>query len=186
MTPFPLAWPQDLPRSKGYQTSQFRTELPTALKNVSSSLLAFGRDSGIPVTDIVISSNVTLGVNTPADPGVAVWFNWDGQQRCIGVDRYTSPRENLQAIHHVLEARRTELRHGTLALVRATFRGFVALPAPKQPHEILGVKPTATPDEIKSAYRARIGAAHPDQGGTHASAAELNAARDAMLKGAAA
>ena len=31
------------------------------------------------------------------------------------------------AIHHIIEARRVELRHGTLALVRATFAGFLAL-----------------------------------------------------------
>ena len=49
---------------------------------------------------------------------------------CIPVDRYNSVEANLQAIHHIIEARRVELRHGTLALVRASFTGFKALPAP--------------------------------------------------------
>jgi hypothetical protein len=60
-------------------------------------------------------------VTSPADPGVAVWFTWDGMQVCIAVDRYQKVASNLQAIHHIIEARRVELRHGTLALVRASF-----------------------------------------------------------------
>jgi hypothetical protein len=93
-------------------------------------LEAFGRDSGKAVSEIAISSNVTLGQDRPPDTGVAVWFTWDGQQRCIAVDRYPKPEDNLQAIHHVLEARRTEMRHGGLHVVRQTFKGFTALPAP--------------------------------------------------------
>jgi len=144
---YPLQWPEGFPRTKSRDTGKFKTTLAGALKNVETSLVAFGRDSGNAVTHIALSSNVTLGAQRPVDPGVAIWFLWDGAQRCIAVDRYSSVEANLQAVHHVLEARRTEIRHGTLALVRATMKGFaLALPAPgtKRWHEVLQVEPTAT------------------------------------------
>ncbi len=178
---FPLSWPTHIARAQRREAGQFRTDLAGALGNVRKSLEAFGRESGKPVSGIVLSSNVTLGHDKPTDPGVAVWFTWEDAQICIPVDRYATPAANLQAIHHVLEARRTELRHGTLALVRATFQGFRALPAPKAPHEILGVAVNASADQVQTAWRKAIASAHPDQGGSEARAAELNAARDAML-----
>jgi hypothetical protein len=139
---YPLSWPDGLPRTERKVTSQFRTTLAAALNNVRKSLEAFGKDSGKAVTEISITSNVTLGETRPSDTGVAVWFTWDGQQRCIAVDRYPKPEDNLQAIHHVLEARRTEMRHGGLHVVRQTFKGFTALPAPpgrKSWRDVLGI-----------------------------------------------
>jgi hypothetical protein len=179
---YPLAWPDGLPRTERKVTSQFRTTLNAALNNVRKSLEAFGRDSGKAVSALSISSNVTLGNDRPPDTGVAVWFEWDGQQRCIAVDRYPKPEDNLQAIHHVLEARRTEMRHGGLHVVRQTFKGFTALPAPEGKRswrEVLGFSPTAHPDVagVDIAYRAKAAALHPDKGGSHEKMAELNAAR---------
>jgi hypothetical protein len=177
---FPLAWPPAFPRSTRRETGQFKTTLETALHNVEGSLRRFGADSGKSVSGIVISSNYTLGVRSPADPGVAVYFTWDGLQVCIPVDRYATLAANLQAIHHIIEARRTELRHGTLQLVRATFQGFAALEAPgaKPWWLILGVTEAATREQIEAAYRRLAPARHPDSGGSEAMMAELNIARD--------
>jgi hypothetical protein len=182
---FPLAWPEGFPRAKSREPGQFKTTLAGALDNVTKSLSAFGRDSRKPVSGIVLSSNVSLGVQKPADPGVAVWFTWEEQQIRIPVDRYTTPAANLQAIHHVLEARRTELRHGTLALVRASMAGLKALPAPAGKHwsEILGVQQSATTAEIEAAHRLLATKHHPDKpGGSAERMSEINAARDAALK----
>lgn len=152
------------------------------MENVRTSLRLFARDSGKDITGIVISSNYTLGVHNPTDPGVSIWFTWDGLQVCIPVDRYSKIEANLQAIHHVLEARRTELRHGTLALVRASFQGFRALPNPgaKPWRQILGDLPTVSAVEAK--YRELATAAHPDRGGSTDAMAELNKARDAAKR----
>jgi hypothetical protein len=47
---------------------------------------------------------------------------------------------------------------------------------------ILGVAPDASEDEVQAAYLRLIRRAHPDHGGTSGLAAQLNAARDAMMR----
>ena len=47
---------------------------------------------------------------------------------------------------------------------------------------ILGVGPEATLAEVKAAYTRLIQMAHPDKGGTEGLAAQLNAARDRLIK----
>lgn len=186
---YPLSWPEGFPRAKFREAGKFKTSLPAALENVRTSLRLFGSDSGKAVSDVILSSNVTLGAARPADPGVAAWFLWDGEQRCIPVDRYASVEANLQAIHHILEARRVELRHGTLALVRASFKGFTPLlPAPgaRRPwREVLNLvgEPAPTREQVDHHYRIRAKSDHPDaSGGSHERMAELNAAREQALK----
>ncbi|XAI96287.1 molecular chaperone [Microcystis phage Mae-JY30] len=186
--PYPLAWPPHIPRWKGVRDNgQFRTSLPSAMDNVETSLRLFARDSGEVIKGVVLSSNVTLGQNRPDDPGVAVWFEWDEMQVCIPVDRYGKVEANLQAIHLILEARRVELRHGTLALVRASLAGFSALPAPgaKKPwREVLELdRPAVTARDIESRFKAFAKQRHPDMpGGSAEKMAELNAARDEALR----
>lgn len=186
---FPLHWPESLPRTERKASSQFRSTLSAALKNVKGSLELFGRDSGKAVTDIVLSSNVGgIDPGTIKDTGVAAWFTWDGEQRCIAVDRYPKPEDNLQAIHHIIEARRTEMRHGGLHIVRQTFKGFTALPAPpgaKSWREVLGFEPQreVARADIDRQYRALAAERHPDKaGGSEEAMAELNRARDAARR----
>ncbi len=170
ITAYPLTWPQAFPRSRTPRESgSFKTTLYRSLENVQDSLRRFASDSRKKLDGLIISSNVTLGANNPIDPGVAVWFTWDGLSVCIAVDRYSRVEANLQAIHHIVEARRTELRHGTLALVRATFTGFAALPAPASEHwgAVLGFEPGTVPTlaDIEAAYRKLRSQHHPDRAG---------------------
>jgi DnaJ-like protein len=185
-TAYPLAWPPTIRRSATRDKGRFQTTLPRALENVQRSLRLFGKDSGKPVERLVISSNYALGMPNPADAGVAVYFVWDGLQVAIPIDRYARLEDNLQAVHHIIEARRVELRHGTLQLVRATLTGFAALPPPSpgaRPWwEILGVPQSATRSEIVGAHKRLALKVHPDAGGTTSEMAALNAARDEALR----
>jgi hypothetical protein len=184
-TAYPLCWPETFPRSKSREKGRFSASLSVSLKNVETSLKRFGIDSNKTISNIVLSSNCTLGITNPSDPGVAVWFVWDDLHVCIPVDRYLTPAANLQAIHHVIEARRTELRHGTLALVRATMTGFLALPAPEiRWWEILGISQRSQIDEIENAFKKLAKECHPDRGGSTAMMAKLNEARAAAMKAA--
>lgn len=187
---YPLTWPDHIARSKQREPGRFKTSLASALNNVRASVKMFGSDSGRAVSGLIISTNYTLTSPKPTDPGVAVWFTWEGMQVCIPVDRYSSIEANLQAIHHVIEARRTELRHGTLALVRATFKGFQALPPPpgaqpKRPwRDVLEMADhPATRSHIDAAYRRLAAIRHPDKpGGSHDAMSELNTAKAEALK----
>ena len=187
---YPLQWPEKMPRSKAREKGAFKTTLSGAIFNVKDSLRLFANDSGRKLEGLVISSNVSLGEEKPADPGVAVWFVWDGLQLCIPVDRYLTVASNLQAIHHIIEARRVELRHGTLALVRATFTGFAALPSPSSKrhwHDVFGfgsyrgIRNPVNRDAIEKRFRELALQRHPDHGGSDDLMAELNRAREEAL-----
>ncbi|MER9421292.1 J domain-containing protein [Mesorhizobium sp. M0317] len=180
-TQYPLTWPALIPRQKTREPGRFKTTLAQALANVENSLALFGKDSGKAVSNFVISTNYTLTERRPADPGVAVWFTWDGIQVAIPIDRYTTIEANLQAVHQIVEARRVELRHGTLALVRATFTGLLALapPSGRSWREVLGMslQGQVTRNDITMQYRHRSkGAA------TEVEQKELNVARDQAMK----
>ncbi|HMQ94625.1 MAG TPA: hypothetical protein PKA33_20745 [Amaricoccus sp.] len=189
---YPLAWPLDLPRSTKRARSPFRVSLNRAVSDLQDALRLFGNDSGLPVVNVVISSNVTLGAAKPSDPGVAVYFDWDGAQRCIAVDRFPEVEANVRAIYQILEGRRQELRYGGLHIVRATFRGFAALPPPPEDRPspqrswraVYGWPEGTAPSraDVENVYRALARQRHPDApGGSHEAMAELNAAREAAL-----
>jgi hypothetical protein len=77
---------------------------------------------------------------------------------------------------------------GLASAFAARMGGQEAPPPPKsnlgldEARSILGVGPNATPDEIQAAYTRLMRLAHPDKGGTSGLAAQLNAARDRLLR----
>jgi hypothetical protein len=180
---YPLHWPVGLPRATARSGSPFGVSLSRAVAELQDSLGLFGADTGMPVQDVVISSNVTLGAARPSDPGVAVYFEWDGARRCIAVDRFARPEDNVRAIYTILEARRQEMRCGGLHIVRAAFQGFSALPPPRDWRDVLGVGPDADLAAVEAAWREKARAAHPDRAdGCNVLMAELNAAREAARR----
>lgn len=176
---YPLAWPLELPRTSKRRRSPFRVSLSRAVADLKDSLRLFGSDTGLPVKNVVISSNVTLGAPRPEDPGVAVYFDWDGAQRCIAVDSFPAVEANLRAIYQILEGRRQELRYGGLHIVRATFRGFSSLPPPESWRQVLGLEGQPSLADVEAAYKRLARERHPDAGGSALAMAALNAAREA-------
>ena len=181
-TAFPLQWPTMVPHAAAQERSPFKVSLARAVSDLKDSLRLFGQESGKPISDVVISSNVTLGQNRPKDSGVAVYFEWDGAQRCIAVDKFAKPECNVCAIYYVLEARRQELRYGGLSIVRAAFQGFAALPAPDDWRAVLGLAPDCSLKDAEAAFRRLARDRHPDRGGDDDAMAALNAARAAAKK----
>ncbi len=135
------------------------------------------------------------------DPAIAVWFvladkNGNHQERVFACDKYLTHAENLYATAKSVEALRGLERWGAADVVTRAFDGFTALPpgsaetaaapARRTWREVFGVDglPWTDPDMdradlaaiVKSRYRGLIQSAHPDAGGSHDLAAELNAA----------
>ena len=174
---FPLSWPPGFPETARRTGSKFNTTLFQALENVKESLRKFGADSGKKLESVLISSNYSLTETKPRNPGVAVYFTWDDEEACSPVDRYLLVEDNLQAIYHCIEAKRTMLRHGGINLVKAAFRGYAALPNPDTAswRDILGYQGDDL-NGAKKAYRKAIKNAHPDHGGDERQAASVNRA----------
>lgn len=197
---FPLAWPRGWPRTPRHEqidgrfrfkrqvdNGRYRSGQPWTFAAARDALLEeIGRHGAMTC---VISTNFTLdrrflaveGKRRPEDQAVAVYFQRNGKPYVMACDRYLEAEGNMRSLALALEAMRQLERHGGGTMMERAYEGFAALPAPKRPHEILGVSAGASPDEIKRAWRAKIAAAHPDQGGSESAAAEINAARDAML-----
>ena len=119
----------------------------------------------------VISTNVELRQDglpysnrrRPDDPGVAVYFMYEGRQQCIPCDRWLSVEENLRAVWKSIEALRSLERWGAKSFVDAAFTGFAALPAPGSARawwDVLGVSQHATVDEINAAWREKARQSH--------------------------
>lgn len=183
---FPLHWPVGFPRTKTTVKSRFGTSLTGAVNNVQDQIRRFGKDTDRQITNVVISSNVTLMNPRPQDPGIAVYFRWDGIDCCIAVDRYPKVEDNLQSVAVIIEADRTKMRHGGLNIVRAAMRGYASLPPPKGPDgqlappwwQVLGFKnEKVSLTDAEAAYRAAVKTAHPDRGGD---AARFNQITDAI------
>lgn len=144
---------------------------------------------GVSRDDVVISTNAPLRLDgmpksnagAIGDPGAAVYWRQGKATRCMAIDRYYALADNLAAIAATLEAMRAIERHGGAEILDRAFTGFVALPAPEQPWQVLGLPMTANRAEIEHAYRRLAMEKHPDRGGDAGEMARLNAARDAML-----
>lgn len=96
---YPLAWPATLPRHSGERRKAApAASLNRSMVELQDSLQLFWTDTRIPVERVVVSSNVTLGDAKPEDPGVAVYFEWDGGRYCIAVDEFATVEANLRAV----------------------------------------------------------------------------------------
>ena len=180
---YPLQWPAEMPRARSRRAAPVRVSMARAVADLRDSLRLFEEETGRPVRDVVISSNVTLGAARPADPGVALWFAWDGLRVALAVDRFGRPEDNLRAIFQIVEARRREARYCGLAVVRAAFAGLRALPAMADWRAVLGVGADADLAEVDAAYRRRAREAHPDRTGSDAARMiALTAAREAARR----
>lgn len=188
---FPLAWPPGRPRTKPSDRKHGRfvrdgrwITVSAASDRVEAEVKRLGGRWPVISTNIALrrDGRPYSGQKEPEDCGVCVYFDLDGKPYALACDRYTEVADNIAAIAAHIEATRAITRHG-VASAAETLQAFEALPAPKKAHEVLGVPTDADAATVRSAWRSLIAAAHPDQGGTEAQAAALNAARDEMLRG---
>lgn len=173
-TAYPLQWPPGWPATpaQSRQRSSFKTETPRALNNLKRELQLMG------AKDVVLSSNYTLGVENPKEPGVCAYFQWCPEPNkfpqqfmpmAIPCDRWNRICDNIQAIALTVEAMRGMERWGARHMIKAMFSGFKQLPAGDTEAwwKVLGLPPDATLEQIRSNYTAMVKKHHPDHGGSH-------------------
>lgn len=199
---FPLHWPDGWPRTaernrrnarNRWNKTEGKRQRPWTFAEARDAL--FTELERFGATDVVVSSNYKLTLNglpsknlgVPEDRGIAVYFALDGKPMVMAQDAYTRAEENLRALALVLKYLRGVEELGGGTMMEKAFAGFEALPSPEHVRQwwtILGVDRLASEVEIERAYREHAKARHPDAGGSHASMAELNGAREAGLRAA--
>lgn len=175
---FPLQYPIGWKRTKNPRRAAFSDKTIYRAKNELIAEL-----NRLKAKNIVISCNLVRNLDgdirsrqaQPEDQGVAVYFELDGQQKCIPCDRWNKIEHNLWSIMKTVEALRGIERWGSKEMMDATFTGFAALPAPRQEiNQIDYFFGCQTQEEITERFREKAKELHPDLGGTHEEFAELN------------
>jgi hypothetical protein len=190
---FPLKWPLGWERSESRKRSVFKVTMGKARDSIYKELKL------MDATDIVVSSNIATymkggrevmyanQIRSIEDPGVAVYYTWRGEQYVVACDKWETVTENLQSIGKTINAIRGIERWGTGGMLKAAFQGFKQLPEqssftePKW-HDVLGVDPRASMEEIAKAYKKKAIEVHPDFGGDKEKFIILNKAYEQAKK----
>lgn len=167
-TAHPLEWPDGYPRTERRKRAPFNTGFAKARDGIVDELRRMN------ASNVVISTNIPTKANglpyanqrTPDDPGVAVYFYWQGTQHALACDRWDRVVDNLQALRKSIEAMRGLDRWGASGILERAFSGFARLDAPGEDwSDVLGVAPNATYGVVRDAYLQRRRDTHPDRPG---------------------
>jgi hypothetical protein len=182
---YPLQWPKGWPVTEPYKRgpAAFKVTLPSALANLEKQVRLMGG------SNLVLSSNYTLGSSNPTEPGVVAYFSWNKLDMAIPCDRWQRIEANVQAIALTVEAMRGMERWGAKHMITAMFSGFKALPASTggiNPRAVLGLDDNNAPlteSEITEAYKRKAKTEHPDMpGGSAEKWARLREAHDLLMQ----
>lgn len=178
---FPLHWPHHRPRTRSSERSRFKVNSFARVRDALMMELArLGARSVILSTNNPLKQDGMPYANRrqPEDQGVAIYFEYKKNPMCFACDRWDRIEDNIQAIHHTIEALRGIARWGSGDMLQAAFTGFQALPAPngKEWWNVLEVARDAALHVCEGNYKILAMENHPDNGGTHEKMADLNAA----------
>ncbi len=190
---YPLDWPPSQPRTERLNIGApyaCKDTLGTASDRIDRALDLSGFGAVVLSTDIVTRGRQYATEKMASDHGAALAFEFQGRRYHVGQDAWARPLHNVWSLALMAEGLRQTVRHAGDALFARMIAGFAALPpppaggvlAPIAAHQVLGVAPDAPREVIEAAYRALARKHHPDQGGSAAGMAALNAARDQLLR----
>lgn len=112
---------------------------------------------------------------------IPVYFTRAGRPYVMACDRFADVEGNLRSVTLALDAMRALERHGGGVMLEKAFEGFVALPAPPTPWEVLELVGPRTRDAVTLAYRVKARRLH-ETGAHESELAALNVARDDARK----
>lgn len=190
---FPLAWPLGHARRSPHKrtAANFKVSFGTARDHLVNELKLLG------ARYIVISTNVPTRYDglpyarsprsrEPDDPGVAVYFDFDGEHTVFACDKWKRVSHNLRAIGKTIEAIRGIARWGSSDMMKRAVSAFKALPPDSSEWRAVFGFSTAghapSLDDVKVVYRRMAADAHPDRGGNPHEMVRLNKAWEAAQK----
>jgi len=187
---YPLQWPDGWPRAKRTRAAKFKTPTGKAATLLSAELGRLGASHVVVSTNVPLKADGTIRMDRePLDPGVAVYFNRDGQQMVLACDQYEDLRDNMMAVAKTIEAMRGIERWGAGELMDRAFSGFKALPAVASAGEdcwkVLNLPPMSDSRMVTLSHRDMLRKLHAD-GSPSEAFARVNVARDDALKALAA
>lgn len=188
---YPLTWPFGWKRTPSHQRvkSKFKIQFGPARDALLHEIRLLGGRK------VILSTNVPLRQDglpysnwrEPDDPGIAVYFDLDGEPICMGRDKFRNVRDNLHALALSIGALRGIERWGGAEMMKRAFTGFKALPDYTKKsvpwRNVLGNfdKEPPTQEEIISRYKFLAMIVHPDRGGTAEAFQRLVTARNEAL-----
>ena len=182
---YPLYWPEGWNRTT---TSRIYLQGSQPFAQSRDRLLRELRLLG--AKQVVLSTNVPLrrdglpyaDFRRPADPGVAVYFDYRKRQMCFACDRYAWIEDNVRAIALTIEALRGIERWGASDMIERAFRGFTAIPetASRAWRDVLRFDRNAMIQlaDVDDRFRRLAHERHPDHGGSDNEMRELLQARE--------
>ena len=190
---FPLCWPDGWARTKYRAGSPYKVTTDVALDELLASIRQLGG------REIIVSSNVPIRRDGTmyrgdhaearmADPGVAVYWTARGPKgeavpRVIPCDHWYTVRENVRALGMAIDYIRGLKRCGAGEIQDRAFAGFARLPeTTSDAWSVLGVKRTATRQELTERLRVLTRTEHPDHGGSNDGFARLTRAYHEALE----
>lgn len=185
---FPLYWPEGMVRTPAprRRRAPFKVQLSAARSNLVGELRRLGAAKSVISTNLPLRPDGLFRIadGPLADPGVAVYFEHDGQRRSMACDRWDLLAANIQAVARTIEALRGIERWGSNDMVARAFSGFTALqiaPAETDWRAVFGVLSDAVPrlTDVRARYHSLALTVHPDRGGSQEQMARLNAAMEA-------
>jgi hypothetical protein len=123
----------------------------------------------------------------PDDPAFVLRWSEDGEQFAVACDAYSRLRDNAREVY--LWVHETRMRgnravvtgESEFAAARLPSADESAVVAEAPPHEVLDVAADAPEGIVRAAYREKVKAGHPDQGGSTEQFQRLQRAKEAML-----
>lgn len=142
---YPVDWPIGRPRTALRKEAKWRHQGSRVLFDVAVRRLKeqvelitkHGQDWR--VREMTLSTNFQLRADgrprrdrgAPSDPGVAFFFELDGEPHLLACDRWDTVADNVAAIAAHIEALRGQERWG-VSTMKQVFAGHQTLPAPEQ------------------------------------------------------